>query len=309
MSRSDSASQSAPESGSYMELSVPVDGEAAEAVCELFERYGGGAVVEVLVAGPEDGTDLADPRVNVRTYVPAGDVGARAKLEEGLWHLGRLYPIPRATVRRLARANWEEAWKSHYEPQRIGRHFLVVPSWIDPEPEPDDKLILIDPGMAFGTGLHPTTRLCLAELERLLKPGERVLDVGTGSGILAIGAARLGASYTCALDCNPEAVDIAAANARRNAVAIEVFAGELTDLPAGAYDVVVANLLAATIVELSEEFSDRLLPGGRLITSGILADQAEEVASSLAEAGLDLEHIGASGDWTTVVCARASIVE
>ncbi len=287
-----------------MELAVPVDGEAAEAVCELFERHGGGAVVEVLLSGPEDGTDLPVPKTHVRTYIPLGDVDARAKLEAGLWHLGRIYPIPKATLRPLAEANWAERWKSHYTPQRIGKSFYVVPTWIEPDARESDRVIRMDPGMAFGTGLHPTTRLCLAALERHVAGGDAVLDIGTGSGILAIAGALLGASEVAAIDLSPDAVEIARANAERNGVHLLVQAGELHELEPAEYDVVVANLLASTIIELAPALIPRLRPGGIVISSGILVDQRDTVEEALTTVGLaKVEHM-VSGDWVATAFRR-----
>ncbi len=291
--------------GQLIELGVEVDGEAAEAVVELFERYGGGAVVQIDVAtGPESGDSLAVPRTHVRTYIPVDDVEARARLEVGLWHLGRLYPIPEATVRRLSRANWAEAWKRHYAPQRIGRHCVVVPSWCQVEPEAGDCLIMLDPGMCFGTGLHPTTRLCLAALEDLVRAGDEVLDVGTGTGILAIAAARMGASRVVALDISSEAVATAASNAQSNGVQLETFAGELGELPPCTFDVLAANLLANTVIELAPQFRARLAPGGRLVASGILQDQRDEVLAALRAANLDITDERSSGDWLAVLAKR-----
>jgi ribosomal protein L11 methyltransferase len=291
-----------------LEISVPLgaDGEAAEAVCELFERYGGGAVIEVHPQ-PSDrpsaaGADAA-ARTWVRTYLPADDVHARARVEVGLWRLGQIHPLPEALVRRLAHANWAEAWKAHYTPQRIGRHLRVVPSWLAVEVEPADRVIRLDPGMAFGTGLHPTTRLCLEELEERVRPGLAVLDVGTGSGILAIAAARLGAGRVLALDIDPQAAAIAAANAANNGVAIETVAGELAELPAETFDLVVANLLAGLLIELAAGLAARCRPGGQLVAGGILADQAAAVGAALAAAGFGPSSSRASGDWVALVAA------
>ncbi len=291
--------------GTLIELSVEVDGEAAEAVAELFERYGGGAVVHTEVtAGPDDGANLAVPITHVRTYLPADDVEARARLELGLWYLGRLRPIPEATIRQLSPTDWAEAWKERYVPQRIGRHCLVVPSWCHVEPAPSDRVIVLDPGMCFGTGLHPTTRLCLASLEDLVRPGDHVLDVGTGSGILAIAAAKMGAGHVVALDIQREAVDTARANAQRNGIELATFVGETWELPAQVFDVLAANLLAGTIVTLAPEFARRLVPGGRLVASGILVDQGPQVAEALRAAGFRIAAEPCSGDWLALVAVR-----
>jgi ribosomal protein L11 methyltransferase len=244
----------------------------------------------------------------VRTYLPADDVEARVKLEVGLWHLGQIHPLPEAEVRRLSEANWAEAWKAHYTPQRIGKRFLVVPSWLADEAAagPEDVVLYLDPGTAFGTGLHPTTRLCLAALEELVRPGDEVLDLGTGSGILAIGAGRLGAGRVVAVDLDPKAAAVAADNAERNGVAIETLAGELADTPPGRFDLVVANILAGPIVTLAPALVERLRrPGGRLVVSGILAEQADDVAAALAAAGAEELETRHSGDWVAIVAGPA----
>lgn len=292
---------SAPASGDLLELAVPVDGEAAEAVCELFERYGGGAVIEVLVrAGPETGAELPVPRTCVRTYIPATDVDARTRLEVGLWHLSQLYPIPEAAMRLLAEANWAEAWKAHYAPLRIGP-FLVLPSWLDAPPEPGAVVLRLDPGMAFGTGLHPTTQLCLVALSDLVGPGSTVLDVGTGSGILGIGAALLGAGTVVGVDIDPRAAATAGENAQRNGVAMDIVAGSLEDVAPGAFDVVLANLLAGTVAALAAQFSQRVRPGGALVASGVLEEQSGSVATALVSAGFEPARILPSGDWVALV--------
>lgn len=285
--------------GALIEIAVALDGEAAEAVCALFERHGGGAVVEALAGDPAEG-----PRHWVRTYVPATDVEARARIEVGLWHLGQIYPLPEAIVRTLAEANWAEAWKADYRPLRIGGRFVVTPSWIEPEQESTDLLIRLDPGMAFGTGLHPTTQLCLAALERAVRPGHDVLDVGTGSGILAIGALLLGADRAVGLDIDPAAVRIAVANGERNGVRVEPFAGALGALPGEAFDVVVANLLAGTVREMAGDLFERTRPGGLCVASGILDEQERSVHEALRGAGFGAVETAASGDWVALEARR-----
>lgn len=292
-------------SGDFIEISLPLDGEAAEAVCELFEKHGGGAVVETrLRADPESGTALPEPEHWVRTYVPAGDVEARARVEQGLWYLSRIYPLPEASVRLLAEANWAESWKSHFTPQRIGERFLIVPSWLEAEPRPDDLVIRLDPGMSFGTGLHPTTRLCLKALETWVTPGSTVLDVGTGSGVLAIGASLLGAERVVAVDIAPTAVETATANAAANGVEIETVVGQADALGAEAFDTVVANLLSVTIKEAAGELYDSVLSGGRLIASGVLEDQVAEVSEALTAYGFLTPSVELSGDWAALVAVR-----
>lgn len=290
-------------SGDFIEMSLPLDGEAAEAVCALFERHGGGAVVETRLTGPTDGADLPEPENWVRTYIPAYDVEARARVEVGLWHLSQIYPVPEASVRRLSEANWAEAWKAHFTPQRIGERFVIVPSWTEADTDPGDRVIRLDPGMAFGTGLHPTTRLCLAEIESRVRPGSSVLDVGTGSGILAIGASQMGAARVVGIDISPTAIETAAANAATNGVSVELVAGDLSAGPAERYDLVVANLLASTILELADDLAASVGDGGVLIASGILTEQEASVSERLAAAGFEAVEGRVSGDWVALVAA------
>lgn len=295
-------------SGALIEISVPVSGELVEPIWELFERHGGGAVLETRVRGPVDGHD-GEPETWLRTYVPAGDAEARLRIELGLWHLGRILPIPEATIRPLAEANWAEAWKEHYTAQRVGP-FLVVPSWLEPGGDADGAVVLrLDPGMAFGTGQHPTTRLCLAALAGRVGPATRVLDVGTGSGILAIGAALMGAPRPVALDIDPRAVETAEANAAQNGVQLMGHAGTLAALRAGGgvgpFDLVLANLLAGIVAALAPDLAAATAPGGTLIASGILDEQAPDVVAALAGAGFAAPEVLVDGDWVALVATRA----
>lgn len=297
--------------GALIEIAVPVDGELVEPVFELFERHGGGAVIETRVRGPEAGYDLPRPETWVRTYLPAHDAEARLRVEIGLWHLGQIHPLPAAIVRELAEANWAEAWKAHYTPQRVGP-FLVVPSWIADAPPAVDgdapHVIRLDPGMAFGTGQHPTTRLCLIALAEIVRPGDRVLDVGVGSGILAIGAGLVGAGAVVGVDIDPRAAETAQANAAANGVALDARSGSLEALaapPAAApFDVVVANLLAPTVIALADGLAAAARPGGRLVASGILVEQADDVAAALVAAGFLAPEVRVDGDWVALVAAR-----
>jgi ribosomal protein L11 methyltransferase len=181
----------------WLEISVCVDGEAAEAVSELFNRYGrGGAVVEHRLADGLGAHDDVD-EMRVKTYIPVEDLALKYQIEQALWHLGQLYPIPDPEYAVLGEADWAEAWKAHYGVLHVGRHTVVVPAWQSYDPAPDEVVIVLDPGMAFGTGTHPTTRLCLAALEEVPVPGMHVLDLGTGSGILSIATAKRGGSGQC----------------------------------------------------------------------------------------------------------------
>lgn len=209
----------------WLELSVTVDSEAVESVAELLAHYGynSGVVVEPAwtpgTEGPEFRYEPEQP-VTLRTYLPldAQTEETRQQIEQALWHLGHLRPIGQVQTRTLSEQDWANTWKEHYHVQRIGERIVIVPSWLEYTAQPDDVLLHLDPGMAFGTGLHATTRLCLRLLERYVQPGIQMLDLGTGSGILAIAAAKLGAASVLALDSDPIAVSIARDNVTRNLV-------------------------------------------------------------------------------------------
>lgn len=291
-------------------------------MAELFNRFNSrpgegasGAVIEV--GGFDAYGELTEPVVTVRTYLPADDAERRRQIEEGLWFLGRLYPIPEPVIRELAEEDWANAWKRHYRPTRVGQRLLIVPSWqaddlgelaVDEAGRPLLPVIL-DPGMAFGTGLHPSTRLCMRALEQHLRPGEEVLDVGCGSGVLSITAVRLGAGAILATDIDPIAVAATEENCQRNGVAAQVTARagslpERAERPAG-WPVIVANILADVIVQLLVDGMARLLADdGRLIVSGIIEPRAGDVEIALDQAGLRVLDRMVEGDWVALVAAR-----
>lgn len=320
----------------WLELSVSVDQEAAESVAELLARYGynGGVVAEPAWIpgdeGPEFTYDQSRP-VTLRTYVPVDDQvdELRRQIEQALWHLGRLRPVGPLQARTMAEEDWANAWKQHYQVLRVGRRTVIVPSWLEHTAAPGELVLQLDPGMAFGTGLHPTTQLCLALLEEYVFPGRRVLDLGTGSGILAIAAAKLGAGPVLALDNDPLAVAVAYENVACNGVADQVavaegslglgqamghwlsgdFAEEQVDRHAakaeiGAepqFDLIVANLIAKVLILLAEDLAAALAPGGFLISSGIIIDREDAVALALAAAGLTQLERRREGEWVALV--------
>jgi len=297
----------------WLEVSLTVSPEAAEAVSEVLSRFAPeGVVVEATrfeVTPDDHGVPVGD--VAVRAYLAAdADLEEkRAKLEESLWHLGRILPLPQPAYKEIADADWSEAWKANFKPIRIGRRLMVAPAWLNPPLQPEDVEIRLDPGMAFGTGTHPTTQLCLAALERHLKPGQAVIDLGTGSGILAIAAAKLGSGPIEAYDIDAEAVRVARENAAANGVAERIFVaqGSLAELLArrAQAPLVLANILARTIVMLLDQGLAQLVaPGGLIILSGILEAQAFEVRAALQTHGLKFmaqEHIE---DWVAILAQQ-----
>jgi len=284
----------------WLEVSLEVDGEAAEAVAEVLSRFAHKGVA--IEAGPE-GVE-AGPVV-VRAYLPVDSrlPKTRRRLEEALWHLSQIRPLPEPTFRRIAEADWAEAWKQHLRVLHIGQRIVVRPSWLDYDPQEGEVVIVLDPGMAFGTGLHPTTQMCLTALQKHVRPGASLLDLGTGSGILSIAGAKLGAERVLALDSDPQAVTVARENVRRNGVAdrVGVKEGSLAQAH-GRFDLVVVNILARVIVEMLEQgLAKRLAPGGRLILAGLIVDQEPEVREALRRAGLEPSEREQIDDWVGLV--------
>lgn len=195
---------------------------------------------------------------------------------------------------------WRHAWKRFFKPSRIGRHLVVKPSWETYDARPDDLVLTVDPGMAFGTGTHATTRLVLAELEARVAGGETVLDVGCGSGILAIAALKLGAAEAVAIDIDPDSVTASRENAELNRIVAPL---DVSTTPVerveGRYDIVIANIQANVLQALAEPLIQRVAPGGLLLLSGVLAGQAEAVRSAFAE----LQHLATpvEGEWVAIV--------
>lgn len=311
---------SSGDSGAWLELSVEADIEAVETISEILARVAiGGTTVEPAFELVDEGlgaqVDVTRPAV-VRGYVPARDASAAeaaaAEVGEALGHLQAfgLRPIGELRTRIVHEADWAEAWKAHFPVMRIGRRLVIRPTWRRHRSAPDDVVLALDPGMAFGTGLHPTTRLCLTALESIADRGRlggaRVLDVGCGSGILAIAALRLGAERAVGLDTDPIAIEATRANARRNRVARRLRA-DLGSLPSGRgpFDVVLANLIAGLLVPLAPLLRDEVAPGGLLLASGIFIDREAEVRGAFEAAGLVVDERAVEGDWVALTARWA----
>jgi ribosomal protein L11 methyltransferase len=319
------------EAGAWLELSVAADVEAVEAVSEILGRVApGGTSVEPAFELIDEGlgarVDTTRPAI-VRAYVPARDEAASARAvaeaSEALGHLQAfgLRPIGELTTRLVHESDWAEAWKAHFPVLRVGRRMVIRPTWRRHRRQPDDVVLALDPGMAFGTGLHPTTRLCLAGVESLgdrgLLDGTRVLDVGCGSGILAIAAAKLGAAEVVGVDTDPIAIEATEANAARNGVggqgrnrsrgrrpAVRALVGSL---PSGEppFDVVLANLIAGLLVTLAPQLHDEVRPGGALLASGIFVDREPDVRVAFESAGLEVRGRSAEGEWVALEAVRS----
>jgi ribosomal protein L11 methyltransferase len=300
----------------WLEVSVPTDGEGAEAVAEVLRpfAYNDGVVLEQLGDENSPAHDALQTAVAVKIYIPEAEdtPQLRQRLEEILYHMGRLYPIPPPTFRKLEDEDWANAWKAHYHPFRIGSKIWIQPSWIENGQvtddgdfaQADDVVLVLDPGMAFGTGLHPTTQMCLQALETVVQPDDSVLDVGTGSGILSIAAVKLGAGTVRAFDTDKLAVQTTIDNAAQNNIeTIQVHQGMLADVPLTSWDIVVVNILAHVIVSLLD--NDRLIeyvvPDGKLILSGIIEEQLGVVETAVAQAGGQIIEKIQVRDWLCLI--------
>lgn len=273
----------------WIEISVPSHPEAVEAVSEILDRvgYNGIAVDLPLDQGPHV----------VKAYV-VRDHAARIKVRRVKEAIGRLRafglgPVGEVALRRIDDEDWLEAWKAQFTPISVGP-FFIRPSWS--VARASGRELVLDPGMAFGTGLHPTTRQCLEAIGEMDLTGRTVLDVGTGSGILAIAAAKSGAARVVAVDNDPLAVQAATANALRNDVRVEVSLGSAADV-GGVFDVVLANLVADVLIGVAHDLRARTALGGTLVCAGVVADKADRVVAALAAAGLALGSRRADGDW------------
>lgn len=298
----------------WLELSVTADAEAVEAVSEILGRVAAGTAVHptALLRDPDD--ELAAREDPSAPYVVTAHVsdapsaaGQVESIERALWHLQAfdLRPVGELRVRPVDDANWTEAWKAHYVPQRVGR-LVIVPSWIDEPAAAGDVRIRLDPGMAFGTGLHPTTRGCLALLQELEPMPPSMLDVGCGSGILALAALALGVGRATGLDTDPLAVEATRANAERNGVGarVTVRQGSLEATAPQPYPLVTANLVASVLIDLAPRLTAHLVLGGTLLASGIIESRADETIAALTAAGLGVEARRDDGEWVSLRLAR-----
>ncbi len=326
----------------WLELSVDVEPEAVESISELLGQHGynGGVVIDQPIIsgadGPEYTFDTSQP-VTLRTYIPLDEHAeeTRQRIEQALWHFGQMRAVGPLSVRPLEEEDWANAWKQHYSIQRIGARTVIVPSWLEYTPGPDDIVLKLDPGMAFGTGLHPTTQLCVGFIEQYVRPGMAMIDLGCGSGILAIAAAKLGATVL-ALDTDPIAVTATRENVARNGETARITAAE-GSIGAGVAmghwlygtmkdegrmmnehddsvhpssfilhpcDLIVANIIARVLAALAHDMVACLKPDGILIASGIIAEREREVAEAFAAAGLAPLERKQEGDWVALVYRR-----
>ncbi|HXG42697.1 MAG TPA: 50S ribosomal protein L11 methyltransferase [Dehalococcoidia bacterium] len=302
----------------WLQLTLQVAPQDAEVVADVLRQRCPAVAIEF--RGPfegqsgwgapaEDSPALDASHALVRVYLPEDEatIALRRSLRLALRFVPLTGPVRWRRARRLREDEWQRAWQKHLRARRAGR-LLVRPAWSAVAARAGEVVVEIDPGLAFGTGEHPTTALCLRALSRLVKGGERVLDVGTGSGILAIAAARLGAASVLALDIDPQAVKAARDNARRNGVesVVEVRDGTLTTsvAEAGPFQLVCANIDGLTLERMAPLLAAALAPGGRMVISGFLTETAPSLGRTFEALGLQVEETSVRQPWAALVLAR-----
>lgn len=301
----------------WLEVSLTVNGELAEAVADVLARFAYSGVMMEQGVRYTDEEDAGTPTgpITVRAYLEMNDQieETRQKLEESLYYLGRIQPLPAASYQQIADQNWMEAWKQYYKPIIIGERIAIVPAWME-SPDPNRIAIKIDPGMAFGTGTHPTTQLCLELMEKKILEFRssnnefRVIDVGCGSGILSIAAFKLGAKSALGVDIDAGSILNARENADTNHIGDELIlgAGSVQEILDGKFPfrkapLVVANILAPVIIRLFDAgLAELMEEGGALILSGILQEQAQNVIEAAQAKGLKLNEHKQMGDWVAL---------
>lgn len=313
---SESTEQTGLQAGDWLELSVEADREAIESVAELFGRFGynEGVVIEEPFKQDRDGdnlvVDISKP-VRVRTYLPAESIDDATieAIRQGLRSLGMIRPVGDLAVERRREEDWANTWKEFYRPVKVGINTVVRPPWLEYEPQRDEVVVVLDPGMAFGNGTHHTTRLALIALESTIQPGMTVFDGGTGSGILAIAAAKLGATHVDGVDIDPVSVRTAIENIDRNELSVPVHLetgsiGQGEPFDGVQYDLVLANIIARILIELNEGIFARTKPGGLLVLSGIIENREAETREIYERYPLDFVDRRQEEDWVSLVYRR-----
>jgi len=302
----------------WLELTVQAHPEAVESVSELLRRYSSeGVVIEEPFELTEDGQDyrvLYGQPVKIHAYIPIDgkEEATRQQIELGLWHLSSLgaHFVSELQTRVVDEEDWANAWKDYYHVTHIGQRLVIRPSWREYTPREREVVVTLDPGMAFGTGVHPTTRMCLEQVERRVQSGMRILDVGTGSAILALAAAKLGAQNVDAIDNSSVAAESATANVAMNDLEdrIRVVLGVLdkaeAERMAGRYNLVLANIIAQVIGLIAPLLAQVLAPQGVLVVSGIIEARRHDAEGPLLEAGLQLVEEVKIDDWLALVYTK-----
>ena len=301
----------------WFELAVDVDAEAVEPVTELFARYGfnEGVAIDEPYVQDGDGDNLEvdlTRQFTVRTYVADSDFepGLVEEIRQALWHYGRLRSVSDLRVSTLREEDWTNAWKEHFQVHQIGERVVIRPPWQAHEPVGDQVVVELDPGMAFGTGLHPSTKMSVLGVEEVVKQGDRVFDVGTGSGILAIAALKLGAVHADCVDVETVAVRATLENAERNgvsgALAVELGSAGPGEPFQDQYDVVLANIIARILIDLSEALVNATKWGGHLVLAGIIESREADVVDAFRAQGATVVTRRQMDDWVSLVLTKGA---
>ena len=295
----------------WLEISIQVSPEQAEAVAEVLGRYTQeGVVIEQII---EEGNLLSAEKVEnsakVFCYLYADETveDKKKRLEESLFYLSKIQPLPAPEYKLIHDEDWMSTWKKQYSPLRVGEKLAILPAWAE-NTFPDRIPIRINPGMAFGTGTHPTTQLCLEMVERKEPVSQFIFDIGCGSGILSFAAVKLGAAHAYGVDTNPAAVASSIENAGLNQVVdkVEFQQGSVNEILSGCFGIltaklVIANILASVILPLFDDgLADLIASNGFLILSGILSHQVPEVIAKAESFGFKLLEKLEKNDWAAL---------
>ena len=307
----------------WVEVSIQTTHAATEAVADIFHSLGAGGVViedplllnnlrdsgtwELCAIPEQENTEI----VVVTAYLPDDSElhGRLSTVEEEMAAIEERIGFCRfggTCFRTISEKDWENEWKQFFHTTRVSEHLVIKPTWEKYEALPEDKIIELDPGMAFGTGTHHTTGMCMRRLEKVIEPGMTVFDVGTGSGILAIAAAKLGADYIKAIDIDATAVRVALENVAMNNLSsvIEVEQGDLLSATEGKADVIIANIIADIIIMLLPDIPGKLHEGGVFLASGIISDRLDDVTAAAKKNGLYVEAVDTQGGWVVMQMRR-----
>ena len=285
----------------WIELTVDVPPEYAEPMSEIFHRYGHGGVASEQEAGynPDEGESPPVPDfVTIKTYLPVDNTTERRRnqIDIGVRLVAHLATISPLKEKYVEEEDWQNAWKEHFHPLRIGRHLVICPTWRTVETSESDILIHLDPGMAFGTGHHPTTRTCM-----------EILDVGCGSGILSVVAVKVGATSALGLEIDPVAARAGEENVRINGIEdkVQIVQGTLPSplAEARSFDIVAANISAKVVTDLAQHLIDSVAIGGKLIAGGIIEPHVEDVTKALNAVGASIDETFIDGDWVTLLAS------
>ena len=311
----------------WLEYTVLTTTEASDMISNMLIEAGSkGVMIEdkndvALNQRPEGQWDIIDEEiarrigddVKITGYYPVDEriADTVSHIETELRRLQGMefdFPVGKLTgsTHSIDEEDWAESWKKSYKPFRLGRHIVIRPGWEKFDPEPDDRIIEIDPGMAFGTGTHETTGMCVELIEEYVKPGMKVIDIGTGTGILAIAAAHMGAKEVLATDLDPMAVKVAAENVAKNGFSgvIATRCGDLLEAVDETGDIVIANIIADVIKMLAAPVRAHIAPGGRFICSGIARERQDEVIEALNSAGYRDLDVREKGEWCATEAER-----